>query len=296
MSPTSAIADLRPRRSVLYIPASKDRAVDKARGLGADVIILDLEDAVAPAAKDDARDKAAEAVKAGGFGDAELVIRINALDTPWGSADLAAAAAAGPDAILLPKISRAEDLATASGRLVEHDPAGAVALWSMMETAEGILNAQSIAAASPRLKAFVMGTNDLAKELRTRPTPDREPLLTSLSLVILAARSRGLAAIDGVFGDLDDADGLDRECRQGLALGFDGKTLIHPKQIDPTNAIFAPADDEVDSARRIIQGWSEQGGDEKGVITVDGRMVEALHVEQARYLVAMKDAIDARQG
>ncbi|MBK5911149.1 CoA ester lyase [Rhodothalassium salexigens] len=289
-----ASSALRPRRSVLYIPASKERALEKAKTLDADTIILDLEDAVAPAAKEEARAQAARAVRDGGYGGRELVIRVNGLDTPWGADDLTAAAEARPHAILVPKVSDAAMLEDVAGRLYTLDPAQDVALWAMMETPRGILNAAAIVDATPRLAALVMGTNDLAKELHSRAMPDRQAMLTSLEMVVLAARAAGLAAIDGVFGDLNDADGLARECAQGVGLGFDGKTLIHPKQLAAANTAFAPADDEIADARRIIEGWERENGDAKGVVTVDGRMIEALHVDQARRLVALKDAIDAK--
>ncbi|MBB4211998.1 citrate lyase subunit beta/citryl-CoA lyase [Rhodothalassium salexigens DSM 2132] len=289
-----ASSALRPRRSVLYMPASKERALEKAKTLDVDAIILDLEDAVAPAAKEAARAQAAGAVRDGGYGGRELVIRINGLDTPWGADDLTAAAEARPHAILVPKVSDAAMLEDVAGRLYTLDPAQEVALWAMMETPRGILNAAAIADATPRLTALVMGTNDLAKELHSRAMPDRQAMLTSLEMVVLAARAAGLAAIDGVFGDLNDDDGLARECAQGVGLGFDGKTLIHPKQLAAANTAFAPAADDIADARRIIEGWEREDGDAKGVVTVDGRMIEALHVDQARRLVALKDAIDAR--
>lgn len=279
---------MRPRRSVLYMPGSKPRALEKAKTLAADALIFDLEDAVAPDAKAEARATVIDAVSQGGYGGREVIVRINGLDTPWGAQDLAAVAPVKPDAILIPKVSAASDIIAVTDRLDKDVP-----LWAMMETPAGILNAATIAMSHPSLAAFVMGTNDLSKELHTRPYPNREPWLTSLQLVLLAARSAGLAAIDGVFGDLNDQAGLSAECVQGAAFGFDGKTLIHPKQLDAANQAFGPDPDALAQAQAVIAGWKEQDGDAKGVVVVNGRMIEALHVAQAQRLVDLADAIEA---
>jgi len=283
------IVSIRPRRSVLYMPGSNARALEKAQSLPADALILDLEDAVAPDAKELARQQVAAAVKAKGFGKREVAIRVNALSTPWGAADLAAAADAGPDAILVPKISAASELAEIEARL-----GGAkVAVWAMVETPLAILNIASIAAAGGRLSCFVMGTNDLIKEFRGKHTQDRQNLSAALGLSVAAARAHGLAVIDGVYNDIKNAEGFADSCRQGLSYGFDGKTLIHPSQIEPCNAIFAPSAEEVAAAREIIAAFELPENKGKGAIALNGRMVELLHAEIARQTVALADAIAA---
>jgi citrate lyase subunit beta/citryl-CoA lyase len=287
--------EVRPRRSVLYMPGSNARALEKARTLGADALILDLEDAVAPAAKAEARALVVAALARGGYGDREAVVRVNGAATPWGADDVAAAARSGADAVLLPKVERAEDVRGAERAL---DAAGAppsLRLWCMIETPRGILAAAEIAAATPRLACLVAGTSDLVKDLRARHTPARTEVLASLSLVVLAARANGLAALDGVHLDLADDAGFEAACRQGRDLGFDGKTLIHPRTIDAANRLFAPAPDEVAAARRIIDAHAEAERAGRGVVVVDGRLVEALHVEEARRTVALADAIAARR-
>jgi len=281
----------RPRRSVLYMPGSNARAMEKAQALPADAVILDLEDAVAPDAKEMARAQVCEAVKAKGFGNREVVIRINTLATAWGEADLAAAAEAGPDAILIPKVSSPGDLAAVEARL----GAAKVALWAMMETPLAILNAGAIAGAGGRLACFVMGTNDLIKEFRGRHTPDRQNLSAALSLSVAAARAYGLSAIDGVYNDIADTAGFLETCKQARAFGFDGKTLIHPSQLAPCNEIFAPSAAEVDAARKIIAAFDLPENRDKGAIALDGHMVERLHAEIARSTVALADAIAASQ-
>ena len=283
---TSAI---RPRRSVLYMPGSNARALEKARGLPADALILDLEDAVAPDAKELARTQVCEAVKAKGFGKREVVIRVNGLSTAWGEADLAAAKAAGPDAILVPKISTPAELAEIEARLGD----AKVAVWAMVETPLAILNIAQIAAAGGRLAGFVMGTNDLIKEFRGQHTQDRQNLSAALGLSVAAARAYGLAVIDGVYNDIKNADGFVESCRQGLAFGFDGKTLIHPSQVEPCNEIFAPSAEAVADARKIIAAFELPENKGKGAIALDGRMVELLHAEIARQTVALADAIAA---
>jgi citrate lyase subunit beta/citryl-CoA lyase len=285
---------VRLRRSVLFMPASNARALEKARTLDADVLVFDLEDAVAPDAKPAARAMAIDAARTGGYAPREVVIRANALDTPWGRDDLAAVARSAADAVLLPKI---ESAAAVHDALRVLDAAGAPAaltVWCMLETPRGVLRAEAIAAAGPRVAALVMGTSDLTKDLRARHTPDRAPLLTSLGLCLLTARAHGLAALDGVHLDLDDEAGFLAACRQAAAMGFDGKTLIHPKTIAGANAAFAPPEEEVARARRIIGAHAEAVARGQGVVVVDGRLVENLHVEDARRVVAVAAAIAAR--
>jgi citrate lyase subunit beta/citryl-CoA lyase len=286
---------VRPRRSVLYMPGSNARAIEKARTLAADALILDLEDAVAPDAKAAARRQVCDAVRGGGFGRREIFIRVNAPDTPWGADDLAAAAAAAPDAILLPKVSTPEDLGATSDRLAAFGAVAKIRVWAMMETPLAVLNAKHIAAAarepSTRLAGFVMGTNDLAKDTRARILPGRAPMLAWLTTCVAAARSYGLDIVDGVFNDIGDAQGLARECAEARDLGFDGKTLIHPSQIEPCNAAFSPTADEVESARKIIAAFDLPENLDKGVVRIDGRMVERLHAEMARRTVTIADAI-----
>ena len=280
------------------MPGSNERALEKARTLPADALILDLEDAVAPEAKASARVQVAEAVKSGGYGTRELVVRINALDTEWGHDDLEAAIEAGPDAILVPKPNRAADL-DAVARKVEM--AGkSIPLWAMMETPLGLLNIQEIAGCAAHshspLTAFVMGTNDLAKETRARFVPGRAPMLPWLVTSILAARAYGLDIIDGVYNDFRDTDGFMAECQQARDLGMDGKTLIHPAQVAGANEVFAPSDAEISQARKIIAAFELPENKGKGAISLDGRMVELLHAEMARRTVALSDAIEAREG
>lgn len=287
---------IRPRRSVLYMPGSNARALEKAQSLPADALILDLEDAVAPDAKEIARQQVCAAVKAKGFGKREIVVRINALSTQWGEADLKAAVEAQPDAILVPKISRPADLHAVEERFIQHHHPKSVALWAMVETPAAILNIAAIAAAGGRLAAFVMGTNDLVKEMRGVHTPDRANLAAALSLSVLAARANGLAVIDGVYNDIANADGFRACCEQARAFGFDGKTLIHPAQIEPCNAVFAPSAAEIADARKLLAAFDLPENKGKGAIKLDGRMVELLHAEIARSTVAMADAIAALEG
>ena len=280
----------RPRRSALYMPAANARAIEKARDLACDVVILDLEDAVAPDAKDLARQQAVDAVKAGGFGRREVVIRVNGLDTPWGAADLAAAAAAHPAAILAPKVSSPADVAAYDQALI-----GDTRLWVMIETCAALFALDAIAASArtSRLDTFVIGTNDLAKEMRCRLTVDRAPLAGPLSLSVAAARAHGLAVLDGVYNGIEDERGLVRQCAQGSEFGFDGKTLIHPKQIEAANAAFSPAPDEVHWARTIVAAFDSPENAAKGVLRVEGRMVERLHLAEARRLIVVSEAIVA---
>jgi citrate lyase subunit beta/citryl-CoA lyase len=286
---------IRPRRSVLYMPGSNARALEKAKTIAADALILDLEDAVAPDAKAQARDQVCAAVKAGGYGKRELVIRINALDTPWGKDDLAAAVAAAPDAILLPKPGSGADIVAAADALKSAPEK--TRLWAMVETPLAILNVQDIAAASrlagTRLSCFVMGTNDLVKETRADLSNNRRPALFWLSATVTAARAYGLDVLDGVYNNFKDAEGYKRECVHGRALGFDGKTLIHPDQVAVANEIFAPPAADVAWARKIIAAFDQPENKGKGVITVEGRMVELLHAEMAHRTVAIAEAIDS---
>jgi citrate lyase subunit beta/citryl-CoA lyase len=290
---------IRPRRSVLYMPGSNARALEKAKSLPADALILDLEDAVAPDAKAAARDQVCAAVKAGGYGSREVVIRINGLDTPWGQADLEAAAAAAPDAVLLPKVSSGADIAVITGALAKAGAPAKTRVWAMIETPLAILNLAEIAAAAKapdaRLACFVMGTNDLVKETRADLSKNRRPALYWLSATIIAARAYGLDVLDGVYNNFKDADGYRRECVHGRALGFDGKTLIHPDQVAVANEVFAPAEAEVAWARKIIAAFDLPESKGKGVITVEGRMVEIMHAEMARRTVAIAQAIAGKE-
>jgi citrate lyase subunit beta/citryl-CoA lyase len=277
------------------MPGSNARALEKAREIAADALILDLEDAVAPDAKELARDQVCEAVKAGGYGRRELVIRTNGLDTPWFDADLAAAAEAGPDAILIPKVSSPETLAEIGHRLTGLWAKPETRVWAMIETPLAILDCERIARAAhdagTRLACFVLGTNDLAKETRARFVPGRAPMLPWLTTAILAARAHGLDVIDGVYNDLKDEAGFRAECEQGRDLGFDGKTLIHPGQVAIANAVFAPEEAELVRARAVIAAFEQPENADKGAIQLDGRMVERLHAEMARRVVALAEAI-----
>ena len=287
---------VRPRRSVLYMPGSNARALEKARSLPADGLILDLEDAVAPDAKASARDQVRAAILAGDCAPREVILRVNGLATPWGHADLEAAATAGADAVLLPKVESADAVRQALAVL---DGAGGPAdlpIWCMMETPRAMLRAEEIASASPRVAALVMGTSDLAKELHAAHTALRLPMITALSLCLLAARANGLAILDGVFLDLQDEEGFAASCRQGAELGFDGKTLIHPKQIEAANRAFAPGEEEIARARRIIEAHEAAARAGKGVVLVDGRLVENLHVAEARRQVQLAEMIAAQSG
>jgi citrate lyase subunit beta / citryl-CoA lyase len=282
---------IRPRRSVLYMPGSNARALEKAKTIAADALILDLEDAVAPEAKEMARNQVCAAVKADGYGHRELVIRINALDTPWGQADLAAAASAAPHAVLLPKPGTGADILRAAEGLSRAGALEKTRLWAMVETPLAILNLKEIASASPRLACLVMGTNDLVKETRADLSSNRRPALYWLSASVTAARAFGIDALDGVYNNFKDAEGFRAECVHGRRLGFDGKTLIHPDQVVVANEVFAPPEAEVTWAKKIIAAFEIPENKGKGVITVDGRMVELLHAEIARRTVGIAEAI-----
>lgn len=279
----------RPFRSVLYIPGSKDRALEKARGLPVDAIIFDLEDAVAPDEKENARATLADALTQGGYGSRIRIVRINGLDTQWGEADAKAAAAMDCDAVLLPKVESAAQV-DALAALIGDKP-----IWAMMETPRGMLNAAEIAA-HPQLTGFVMGTNDLAKELQTRFRADRLPMMAGLGLCLLAAKAEGIVIVDGVYNAFKDAEGLKVECDQGRDMGFDGKTLIHPAQVDVANAAYAPSDVEIDLAKRQIAAFEECEASGQGVAVVDGKIVENLHIVTAREILAKADAIATLKG
>ncbi len=284
---------LRPRRSVLYMPGANERALEKAKGIPADALILDLEDAVAPDAKPEARARVCAAAASGDYGAKEIAIRINGIGTQWHDDDIAAAAAAGPDAIVVPKVNSAEEVAQL---VASFEAAGAPArtkLWAMLETPVAILNAESIATASDRLTVLVMGTNDLAKELYAEHVPGRAPLHFGLQKCLMAARLAGKVILDGVYNDIKDDEGFRAEALQGKQFGFDGKTLIHPSQVEPCNEVFAPSEDEIEHSRKVIAAFDEAQAEGRGVVTVDGRMIENLHVDNARRILAVADAIAA---
>ena len=285
------LASPRPRRSVLYMPGSNPRALEKARSLAADGFIFDLEDAVAPDAKAAARDAVARALAAGGYGGREVMLRVNAPTTVWGDADLVAAAAMPIDAVLLPKIEDASAVHQAEAALAQAGASGRLAIWCMVETPLGVLHAERIASASSRVAGLVMGTSDLAKDLRVLPTRDRSPLLTALGLCVLAARAYGLAILDGVHLDLADDAGFLAACRQGRELGFDGKTLIHPTQIAICNETFAPTAEEIAHAKAILAAFERPENHGKGVLQIDGKMVQLLHAQMAKRTLAIAEAI-----
>jgi len=286
---------IRPRRSVLYMPGSNARALDKAKTLPVDGVILDLEDSVAPGAKESARQQVVDAVKAGGFGAREVFLRINGVDTPWHADDLSAAAHAAPDVILVPKVSSSDTLELIGRRMLDMGTDHKTRVWAMIETPLAIFNILSIAAAArdseTRLAGFVMGTNDLAKDTRARLVPGRAPMLAWLSMCVAAARIHGIDILDGVYNDIGNADGFAKECAQGVELGFDGKTLIHPSQVEPCNKAFSPSPADVEQARKMIAAFDQPGNKGKGVVSIDGRMVERLHADMARRTVAIAEAI-----
>ena len=285
--------EIRPRRSLLYMPGSNPRALDKARSLPADGLILDMEDAVAPESKQLARDQIVAALEEGGYGHRELMVRINALSTEWGLDDIKAICASNtaPDAVLIPKVSTAADVVEAIAAFENAGCADSVDMWIMAETPLCIMNIGEVAAAHPRLKGVVMGTSDLSKDTRVRHTPDRMGFITALNLCVYAARAHGLDIIDGVQLDLENQALLVHSCEQGRDLGFDGKSLIHPKQIEATNTAFAPDEAEVAAARNIIEAFQQAQAEGKGVVVVNGRLVENLHVEEARRQLALAEAI-----
>lgn len=285
------MSEFTPLRSVLYMPSSNARALEKAKSIPCDALILDLEDAVAPDAKESAREAACTAVASGEYGRRTVTIRINGLGTGWHDADLAAAAQAGPAAIVVPKVNSAAEVQQLVAAMERAGAPEHTKLWAMIETPVAILDVLSIARASERLTAFVVGTNDLVKELYAEHVPGRAPILPSLHTALLAARAAGIAIVDGVYNDVKDTEGFLDECRQGREMGFDGKTLIHPGQVEGANAAFAPSEQAVEDARGLIQAWDEGAG--AGVVTFNGKMVESLHVESARRTLDIHEAIQA---
>ena len=289
--PAAVRPAIRPRRSVLYMPGSNARALEKGRSLAADALILDLEDAVAPDAKEMARQQICAALAEGGYGARELVVRVNGLATAWGNDDLVAVAASGAHAVLLPKVGSAGMVEQAVAVLEANGAPDDLAIWCMMETPIGMLHAEEVAGAHGRVACLVMGTSDLAKDLHAAHTRDRLPFITALGLCMLAARAAGIAILDGVYLDLNDDEGFAYACRQGAELGFDGKTLIHPKTIDAANEAFSPSTEEIEWSKKIIAVHAEAAAEGKGIVVVDGKLIENLHVLNAERLVAMADAI-----
>ena len=286
------MSDLRPRRSVLYMPSSNEKALEKAKTIPADALIFDLEDAVAPDAKPAARANAVAAAQSGAYGHREVTIRCNGLDTQWGADDIAAAAKSGASAVVIPKIADTKQLDAVSQHLTAAGAPADMKIWAMVETPTAIFNARAIAA-HPRVAVLIMGTNDLAKELRATQVRGRSPLVPHLATALLAAREADKIILDGVFNDVKDLDAFRAECEQGMQMGFDGKTLIHPGQVDICNEVWAPTDADVDYARRVIAAFDEAQAEGRGVITVDGRMIENLHVDNARRVLSVQAAIDA---
>jgi len=288
----SAAPEYRPRRSVLYMPANNERALEKARTLPVDGLILDLEDAVGPDHKAVARENACAAASSGEYGLREVTIRVNGVGTEWHEEDLAAACAAGPDGIVVPKVASAQQVRDLVAEMEANGAPDRTALWAMVETPEAILGLPDLASASERLAVLVIGTNDLVKELGARHVPGRAPLATALSMAVMAARAAGIAILDGVYNDVRDAEGFAAECVAGRDLGFDGKTLVHPGQVEPCNEVFAPSAEEVEEARGVLEAWETGSG--TGVVTYRGRMVENLHVDIAKRVIATDEAIRAR--
>lgn len=286
---------VRPRRSVLYMPGANTRALEKARTLPADALIFDLEDAVAPDAKEAARANVVAAAQSRAYGKREIAIRCNGLATEWGAADITAIAKSGADAVVVPKVESAAEVASVVGLLDAAGAPSSMAVWAMMETPKGILRAEEVAGSHPRLTLFIMGTNDLVKDMRARHTPMRLPMVTALGLGMLAARAHGLTILDGVYNDIKDEEGFRAVCQQGLEMGFDGKTLIHPSQVEPCNEVFAPSASELEMASKIVTAFKAAQAEGKGVVTVDGRMIENLHVEQAERALALASAIKELQ-
>lgn len=286
-------SEYRPRRSVLYMPGANDKALEKAKTLPTDAIIFDTEDSVAPDMKEEARGKVADAVRSGAYGRRELTIRVNSIETAWFEDDVRSAAAAGPSGVVVPKVNSAADVHLVERLLEDGGAPPETMIWAMLETPAAVENAVEIATASERLAVLVMGTNDLAKELHAALLPGRHPLLWGLSRCLNAARYAGKVILDGVYNDVRDPEGFELEVRQGAEMGFDGKTLVHPSQVEPTNAAFAPSEAELDYARRVIEAFEEGIATGKGVVTVDGRMIENLHVDNARRALAIDAAVRA---
>ena len=287
------MTEFRPRRSVLYMPGANDKALEKAKSLPTDAIIFDTEDSVSPDMKAVARDKVAAAAASGEYGGRELTIRVNSIETEWFEDDLRSAAAAGPSGVVVPKVNSAADVAKVESILESAGAPDHTRIWAMLETPAAVEHAVEIATSSERLAVLVMGTNDLAKELRAGLLPGRHPLLWGLGRCVNAARLAGKVILDGVYNDVKDPEGFAAECRQGAEMGFDGKTLIHPTQVEPCNTAFAPSEDEVEYSRRVIEAFEAGMAEGKGVVTVDGKMIENLHVDNARRALAMDDAIRA---
>ncbi len=281
----------RPRRSVLYMPASNERALAKAATLACDGLILDLEDAVAPDAKEVARDQACAAARSGQYGRREVTIRVNSVGTPWHDADVAAVCAAGPDALVVPKVGSGEQVRALVAAMERHGAPDHTQLWAMVETPAAMLRCEEIGSASDRLAVLVMGTNDLVKELYAEHVPGRQPLLAALGIALLGARASGKAILDGVYNDVKNTEGFLAECGQGRQMGFDGKTLIHPGQVEGANEAFAPSEAAIEDARGVLEAWEAGGGG--GVVTYKGRLIENLHVESAERILAMHEAIEA---
>lgn len=286
------MSDLRPRRSVLYMPSSNERALEKAKSIPCDALILDLEDAVAPDTKETARANAVAAAGSGEYGHREITIRCNGLDTPWGADDLEAAARSGAAAVVIPKIDSVDELDEITRRLHLAGAAPDMTIWAMIETPTAILDIRALAH-HPRVNVLVMGNNDLAKELRTGVLPERTPLVPHLATALLGAREAGKVILDGVYNDVRDEAGFLAEAEQGKAMGFDGKTLVHPSQVAPANEVWAPSTDEIEFSRRVIEAFDAAKADGRGVVTVDGRMIEHLHVQNAERILAVADAIAA---
>ena len=286
------MTDLRPRRSVLYMPAANARALEKAKDIAADALIFDLEDAVAPDAKEVAREQAAAAVASGEYGNRELTIRCNGLDTPWGADDITAAAAVGPSAIVVPKVTGTDHLAEIAGALEVADAPDHTSIWAMVETPEAIFAARDIAAFE-RVAVMVMGTNDLAKEMRAEQVAGRHSLVPYLAQSLLAARAEGTVILDGVYNDIKNEEGFLAECRQGFEMGFDGKTLIHPKTLEAANRAFGPTEQDIDWSRRVVEVHAKAEAEGAGVVLLDGQLIENLHVEEARRVLALAEMIEA---
>lgn len=286
MAPT-----LRPRRSALYLPGNKSRALEKGRTLPADVLIFDLEDAVGPDAKFESRTTVCEAISSGGYQPREIVVRVNGLGTDWHDDDLAAVAGSGADGVLVPKIETAQQVQDLVDALRKLGAPEALRLWVMVETPRAFLRMEEVASASDRLAALVIGTNDLVNELHALHVPGRAPVLPALALAVLGARAAGKVVLDGVFNDITDDDGFAAEARQGREMGFDGKTLIHPSQVGPANAVFGPSEKELEHARKVVSAYEEGQAAGRSVVTIDGRMIESLHVRDAQRLLALADLI-----
>jgi citrate lyase subunit beta/citryl-CoA lyase len=286
------MSDLRPRRSVLYMPSSNERALEKAKSIACDALILDLEDAVSPDAKEAARANAVAAAGSGEYGRREVTIRCNGLDTPWGADDLAAAATSGAASVVIPKVNSVAYLDDIDQRLTDAGAPADMTIWAMIETPTAIMDVRAIAH-HRRVNVLVMGNNDLAKELRTGVLPERTPLVPHLALALLGAREAGKVILDGVYNDVRDAEGFLAEAQQGKAMGFDGKTLVHPSQVDAANEVWAPSPDEIEFSKRVIEAFEAAQAEGRGVVTVDGRMIEHLHVQNAERILAVADAIAA---